>query len=87
MLSPDEGEIEDFVTTLHFLSENNKRVTKKVTRNYLYIIRHKLTHGKTEEQIEEELENLVNFITIPDEIKDNRIEWILGFPQVVARVA
>ena len=35
MLQPDEGEIENFVPTLHALSEDSFGVSKKVSRNYL----------------------------------------------------
>ena len=38
MLKPDKGEIEDFVSTLHLLSKNNEKVTRKVARNYLDLI-------------------------------------------------
>ena len=35
MLNPDEGEKENFVPSLHFLAENNEKITRKVGRNYL----------------------------------------------------
>ena len=35
MLNPDEGERENFVPSLHFLAENNPKITRKVGRNYL----------------------------------------------------
>jgi len=46
MLQPDEGEIENFVPTLHKLSENSLGVSKKVSRNYLNITKNSFWSAK-----------------------------------------
>ena len=88
MLKPDKGEIEDFVPTLHFLSRNNEKVTRKVGRNYLDLIFKMNTLDLSEDateiskKIDFRLDNLEKFIKIDDTIKRERIEWVLGFPEV-----
>jgi len=87
MLDPDYGEIEDFTETLHFLSFNDERVTKKVARNYLVSIGTKLvfndfTKEDKQVKVQEYIERLNKFIKIDDRLKEHRLEITLGFPVV-----
>ena len=84
MLNPDKGEIEDFVPTLHFLAENNPKITRKVGRNYLAKISEMTNTTWDDSEMTKVLDDLAIFVKWPDELKPKRIEWVLGYPQVAA---
>ena len=69
MLEPDNGEIEDFKNALHYLSKDCEKVTKKVSKNYLYYIK-RLMSVKDNElgKVDELLKKIEEFLYINDKM-------------------
>ena len=84
MLEPDNGEIEDFTNALHYLSNDCEKVTKKVSKNYLYYI--KRLHNVKEDELDKVdllLERIGEFLKIEDgAMREKRLEYFLGYPHV-----
>ena len=84
MLNPDDNEVEDFVPSLHFLAEDNDKITRKVARNYLTSLNDPDNIWELEENMTKGLDDFSTFVKWPIkrdlDLKRKRMEWVLGFP-------
>lgn len=62
------------------MARNNLKVSKKMAKSYL-----KGVNKTGVESLQSALNQIRSFIKIDDEFKMQRLEWIMGIPQVVSK--
>lgn len=77
MIDPPEGSDTDFTDLLLAMCKNNRKLSKKMAKAYLKGI------SKSQTDISgKNLQAVKRFLQIEDDLKQIRIEWIFGHPQL-----
>ena len=80
MIDPGDGAGAEFTDLLISMAVDNEKVTKKMAKAYL-----KGVAKPGNEQILTALKQIRAFLKIDDSLKAQRLEWIMGLPQVVSK--
>ena len=77
MIEPGEGSNADFSDVLLGMAKENVKISKKMAKSYLKGI------NKTGiDSLVSSLKQVRKFLKIEDSLKNLRLEWIMGIPQV-----
>ena len=76
MMEPGEGK-ENYTGMLTSMCKDNFAMSKKIAKVYVKGI------NKSYDNLDSTLEGIANFLRIDDSLKQLKLEWILGVPQVV----
>lgn len=74
MIEPGDGDFSDVLTEM---AKDNVKVSKKMAKTYL-----KSVSKTTTDQLNQALRKISNYLKIEDGLKQQRLEWIFGIPQI-----
>lgn len=74
MIEPGDGDFSDVLTEM---ARDNVKISKKMAKTYL-----KSVSKTTTDQLNQSLVNIAAFLRIKDSLKMQRLEWIMGIPQL-----
>ena len=74
MIEPGDGDFSDVLTEM---ARDNVKISKKMAKTYL-----KSVSKTTTDQLNQTLVNIAAFLRIKDSLKMQRLEWIMGIPQL-----
>lgn len=80
MIEPGEGSSADFSDVLETMARDNVKVSKKMAKAYLKGVN---KHGI--DSLVSSLKQIRKFLAINDSLKQSRLEWIFGIPQVLTK--